>query len=416
MTPASRVQAAIDILEGLQTSRLPADRFIREFFRARRYAGSKDRAAVSERVYDVFRHRASFVWRMGSETPRALVIASLLKEGADVPSLFTGDGYGPSSLTDEERARTIVAPTAEAAPHITGEYPAFLQSELTRAFGEDVALEMGAMLERAPVDLRVNTLKTTRDGVLDVLRSEGFEAEATRYSPTTIRLPSTTRGLEQSKLFLDGAFEFQDEAAQVAVLLAQAKPGMRVLDLAAGAGGKSLALAAAMNNTGELTAHDIDEGRLRQIAPRAQRAGVTIIQTHAGQKPPGRPYDLVLLDAPCSGSGTWRRSPENKWRLTPERLDQLNALQDMLLDQAAARAAGKARIVYATCSILPRENEDRIAAFMERHPAFKVIPAVDIWRESTGSRPPPGLGEFLKVTPLVDEMDGFFTAILARAA
>ena len=416
MTPASRVQAAIDILEGLQTSRLPADRFIREFFRARRYAGSKDRASVSERVYDVFRHRASFAWRMGSETPRALVIASLLKEGADVSSLFTGDGYGPALLTDEERARTIVAPTDQAAAHITGEYPEFLQSELTRAFDEDVALEMSAMLERAPVDLRVNTLKATRDGVLEVLRAESFEAEATHYSPTTIRLPPTTRGLEQSKLFLDGAFEFQDEAAQIAVLLAQAKPGMRVLDLAAGAGGKSLALAAAMNNTGELTAHDIDEGRLRQIAPRAQRAGVTIIQTHAGQKPPGRPYDLVLLDAPCSGSGTWRRSPENKWRLTPERLDQLNALQDMLLDQAAARAAGKARIVYATCSILPRENEDRIAAFLERHPAFKVIPAADIWRESTGSRPPPGLGEFLKVTPLVDEMDGFFTAILARAA
>lgn len=416
MTPAARTQAAIDILDGWAASRLPADRFIREFFRARRYAGSKDRAAVSERVYDVFRHRASFAWRMGSDTPRALVIASLLKEGADVPSLFTGDGYGPALLTDEERARTIVAPTDQAAPHITGEYPLFLQSELDRAFAEDVALEMGAMLERAPVDLRVNTLKATRDGVLDILRSEGFEAEATRYSPTTIRLPATTRGLEQSKLFLDGAFEFQDEAAQIAVLLAQAKPNSRVLDLAAGAGGKSLALAAAMNNSGELTAHDIDEGRLRQIAPRAQRAGVTIIQTHAGQKPPGRPYDLVLLDAPCSGSGTWRRSPENKWRLTPERLNQLNALQDMLLDQAAARAAGKACIVYATCSILPRENEDRIAAFLERHPAFKVIPASEIWRESTGSRPPPGLGEFLKVTPLVDAMDGFFTAVLARSA
>ncbi|HEY8949961.1 MAG TPA: RsmB/NOP family class I SAM-dependent RNA methyltransferase [Rhizomicrobium sp.] len=416
MTPAARVQAAIDVLEGMQTSRLPADRFIREFFRARRYAGSKDRAAVSERVYDVFRHRASFAWRMGSETPRALVIASLLKEGADVPSLFAGDGYGPALLTDEERARTTVAPTEQAAPHIAGEYPAFLQSELDRAFAEDVSLEMGAMLERAPVDLRVNTLKATRDDVLEALRSEGFEAQATRYSPTTIRLPPTTRGLEQSKLFLEGAFEFQDEAAQIAVLLAQAKPKSHVLDLAAGAGGKSLALAAAMNNSGEITAHDIDEGRLRQIASRAQRAGVTIIQTHAGQKPPGRPYDLVLLDAPCSGSGTWRRSPENKWRLTPERLDQLNALQDMLLDQAAARAAGKARIVYATCSILPRENEERVAAFLERHPAFKVIPASEIWRESTGSRPPPGLGEFLKVTPLVDAMDGFFTAILARSA
>ncbi|HWA30191.1 MAG TPA: RsmB/NOP family class I SAM-dependent RNA methyltransferase [Rhizomicrobium sp.] len=415
MTPAARVQAAIDILNGLADSRLPADRFIREYFRARRYAGSKDRATVSERVYDVFRHRASFAWRMGNDTPRALVIASLLKENAEVAALFTGDGYGPAVLTDQER-NCIASHPSEPASHIKGEYPQFLESELQRAFGEDVSLEMAAMLERAPVDLRVNTLKATRDDVVAALKAEGFDAQPTRYAPTVLRLPSGTRGLEQSKSFLAGAFEFQDEAAQIAVLLAQARPAMRVLDLAAGAGGKSLALAAAMKNSGEITAHDIDEGRLRQIAPRAQRAGVSIIQTHAGPQPPKWPYDLVLLDAPCSGSGTWRRSPENKWRLTPERLDQLNALQDKLLDQAAARAAGPARIVYATCSILPRENEDRIAAFRERHPAFRVIPPAEIWHESTGSRPPPGLGEFLKVTPLVDDMDGFFTAILARSA
>lgn len=416
MTPAARVQAAIEILEGLSNSRLPADRFIREFFRARRYAGSKDRAAVSERVYDVFRHRASYAWRMSNDAPRSLVIASLLNEGADVPSLFTGDGYGPALLTDEERARALVGPSEKPAAHVPGEYPQFLESELQRAFGEDAGLEMNAMRERAPVDLRVNTLKTERDDVIAALQAEGFEASATRYSPFGIRLPFATRGLEQSKSFLSGTFEFQDEAAQIAVMLAGAKPSTKVLDLAAGAGGKSLALAAAMRDIGELTAHDIDEGRLRQIAPRAHRAGITIIQTHAGPKPPGRPYDLVFLDAPCSGSGTWRRQPENKWRLTPERLDELNALQDMLLDQAAARAAGKARVVYATCSILPRENEDRIVAFLERHPAFKLVPASEIWSESTDRRTPPGLGEYLRVTPLVDEMDGFFTAVLARAA
>jgi 16S rRNA (cytosine967-C5)-methyltransferase len=416
VTPAARVQAAIEILEGLSNSRLPADRFIREFFRARRYAGSKDRAAVAERVYDVFRHRAYYAWRMNSEAPRALVIASLLNEGVHVPEVFTGDGYGPAVLTDAERASIVVKPSEAPAAHVTGEYPQFLESELTSAFGEDASLEMGAMLERAPVDLRVNTLKAERDEIVAALQAEGFEASATRYSPLGIRLPFDTRGLEQSKPFLAGAFEFQDEAAQIAVLLAGAKPSTKVLDLAAGAGGKALALAAAMRNIGELTAHDIDEGRLRQIAPRVHRAGITIIQTHAGPRPPGRPYDLVFLDAPCSGSGTWRRQPENKWRLTPERLDELNALQDKLLDQAAARAAGKARVVYATCSILPRENEDRIAAFLERHPAFKLIPASQIWRETTDRRAPPGLGDYLRVTPLVDGMDGFFTAILARAA
>ncbi|HEX4533478.1 MAG TPA: RsmB/NOP family class I SAM-dependent RNA methyltransferase, partial [Rhizomicrobium sp.] len=386
MTPAARLQAAIDILDGLNTSRLPADRFIREFFRARRYAGSKDRAAVSERVYDIFRHRASYGWRMHSETPRALAIASVLAEQGDVDALFSG-GYGPAALTDEERS-AISAPPRETPSHIAGEYPEFLDSELHRTFGDRTADEMAAMLARAPVDLRVNTLRSNRDDVLAALQAENYEAQPTPYSPNGIRLP-TAKGLaalQQNKLFLEGAFEFQDEAAQIACILADAKPTSHVLDLAAGAGGKALALAAAMQNMGEIVAHDIDEGRLRQIEPRAARAGVTIIQTHAGKTPPKRPFDLVFLDAPCSGSGTWRRQPENKWRLTPQRLAELNGLQDMLLDQAAARAAGKARIVYATCSILPCENEDRIAAFRERHPAFTVRPAAEIWAGSADSR------------------------------
>ena len=418
MTPAARIQAAIDILEGLGSSRLPADRFIRDFFRARRYAGSKDRASVTERVYDVFRHRASFAARMSSDTPRSLVVASLLAEGvADVSPLFTGDGYGPAVLSDAERAAIVSPPASTTPAHVKGEYPEFLESEIQRAFGAAALDEMMAMQSRAPVDLRVNSLSATRESVIEALTAEGFEAQPTRYSPFGVRIPTAKglAGLQQSKLFLSGAFEFQDEAAQIAVMLAGAKPSTKVLDLAAGAGGKSLALAASMRDIGEITAHDIDEGRLRQIAPRAHRAGITIIQTHAGPKPPGRPYDLVFLDAPCSGSGTWRRQPENKWRLTPERLEELNALQDKLLDQAAARAAGKARIVYATCSILPRENEDRIAAFLERHPTFKVQPAAQRWRDATDADPPPGTDTFFKATPLSTGTDGFFTAILARA-
>jgi 16S rRNA (cytosine967-C5)-methyltransferase len=421
LRPAARIQAAIEILEGLNASRLPADRFIREFFRARRYAGSKDRASVTERVYDVFRHRATFAWRMGHDAPRALVMASLSHEGLgvdDISSLFSGDGHDPAILTDEERAALIAPPSGEAAEDIRGEYPQFLEDEIKRAFDQFAADEMAAMQARAPVDLRVNTLKATRDDVIDALQAEGFDAKPGGTAPSAIRLENAKglAALQQSKLFTDGAFEFQDEAAQIAVILAGAKPGMKVLDLAAGAGGKSLALAAAMNNTGAITAHDIDEGRLRQIEPRATRAGISIIQNHAGTKPPSRPYDLVFLDAPCSGSGTWRRAPENKWRLTPERLDELNALQDMLLDQAAARAAGKARIVYATCSFLPRENEDRVLAFLTRHPTFKVQAAGHIWRESTGTEPPAAIDEFFNATPLATGTDGFFAAILARGA
>ena len=419
MTPAARIQAAIDILDGLNESRMPADRFIRDFFRARRYAGSKDRASVTERVYATFRHRASFGWRMGGETPRALVIASLLKEDANVEgisALFSGDGYGPAILTDAERAAIVTPPFGEPAPHIAGEYPEFLESELQRAFGDHMSDEMQAMLARAPIDMRVNTLRADREDVLAQLRELDFAAEAARYAPFGVRIPSGegSAALGRSKLFESGAFEFQDEAAQIAVALAAPKPGSRVLDLAAGAGGKTLALAALMQNKGEITAHDIDEGRLRQIVPRAHRAGVSIVQTHAGAKPPGRPYDLVFLDSPCSGSGTWRRQPENKWRLTQARLDELNALQDKLLDQAASRAAGTARIVYATCSILPCENEDRVAAFLERRPTFSVRPAAEVWRIATGGKPPPGTSEFLKATPRATGTDGFFAAVLSR--
>jgi len=416
MTPSARLQAAIDILEGLSASRLPADRFIREFFRARRYAGSKDRAAVAERIFEIFRHRASLTWRMASEAPRALAVASLLKDGleaAAIEALFSGEGYAPAPLSDAERAALVTPSDGEPPLDVRGEYPAFLEAELRRAFGERLLDEMLAMQARAPIDLRVNTLKADRDTACVSLRAEGYDAQATPHSPLGIRIPfgKGASALARTSLFEVGAFEFQDEAAQIAVLLAGARPGMRVLDLAAGAGGKSLALAAAMKNQGEITAHDIDEGRLRQIAPRAERAGISIIQTHVGQMPPKRPFDLVFLDSPCSGSGTWRRQPENKWRLTPSRLDELNALQDMLLDQAAARAAGEARIVYATCSVLPRENEDRVAAFLARHPSFAIRPAREAWGESDV---PPGLSEFFRASPLSTGTDGFFTAILAR--
>ena len=412
MTPAARIQAAIEILEGLGTSRLPADRFIREFFRARRYAGSKDRAAISERVYDVFRHRGSYAWRMGGEAPRALVIASLLNEGADVATLFTGGNYAPAALSDAERM-SISAPPREPPAHTKGEYPQFLEGELQRAFGEDVLPEMSAMLERAPVDLRVNTLKTNRDDLIAALKADGFDASAARYSPLGVRLPAGTRGLEQSKAFLAGAFEFQDEAAQIAVLLCEARPGMRVLDLAAGAGGKSLALAATMRNEGEIVASDIDANRLRQIAPRAERAGVTIIATREPRA--GESFDRVLVDAPCSGSGTWRRQPENKWRLTPERLAELNRVQDELLARAAALVKPGGRIVYATCSFLPCENEDRVERFRASHPAFPIRDAGQVWRESPGGEPLPGKTAFFKATPRSTGTDGFFAAVMQNA-
>jgi 16S rRNA (cytosine967-C5)-methyltransferase len=412
MTPAARAQAAIDILEGLETSAQPADRYLRDYFRARRYAGSKDRAAVAERVFDVLRHRAAFAWQMQDEAPRALVLASLAAGGEDVDLLFTGQNYAPAALRDDE-GRALKA-TRDAPPlYVEGAFPEFLEPELRRAFGERVLHEMAALQARAPVDLRVNTLKAEREDVLVALHDEGFTAEPTPFAPHGIRIPSGegSAKLGSGKLFEGGAFEFQDEAAQIASLLVAAKAGERVLDLTAGAGGKALAIAAATNNQAKIIASDMRDGALEQMRLRADRAGAHILI----DKEPRGMFDAVLLDAPCSGTGTWRRQPEQRWRLTPSRLDQFTATQDELLDRAAAFVKPGGRLVYATCSILPRENGARVAALLARNPAFKSARADAAWPESAGD-PPPGLGAVFDATPYSTGTDGFFAAILARAA
>lgn len=410
MTPAARIQAAIDILDGLAKSKLPADRFLREFFRARRYAGSKDRAAVAERVFGVLRHRFSLAWRMQDESPRALVLTAVAGEGADPDTLFTGQSYAPAPLSEEERRRLKAAP-GEPPLSVAGEFPPFLEGELTRAFGGDLLREMAAMQARAPVDLRANTLKASREEVLAALRGQSFDAAPASYALDGIRIPPGASGLERTRAFEDGWFEVQDEAAQIAALLVAAKPGTRVLDMAAGAGGKALALAAAMRNEGEIVAGDVRESALRQLESRAQRAGAACIRIDTD---PHGTFDAVLLDAPCSGTGTWRRQPELRGRITPSRLDALCATQDALLDRAARLVRPGGRLVYATCSILPRENQDRVAAFRARHPGFRILRADAVWRESADTAPPPGLGEFFVASPHSTVMDGFFAAILVR--
>ncbi len=400
MTPAARLQAAIDILAGLDGTQQPVDRYLKDFFRARRYAGSKDRRAIGEMVFDVMRHRASFAHRLGNDAPRALVIAALLAAGADPAPLFTG-GYGPAPLSDAERAAINATPPS-APPHVAGEYPHWLEASLTRAFGDALATEMAALQTRAPVDLRVNTLKATRPDVLAALAAEGFAPAPTPLSPMGIRLlaADANAALSKSPLFASGAFEFQDEAAQLAALMADARPGLRVLDLAAGAGGKALAMAAAMNNQGHILAFDDNPKRLAPLRERADRAGATCIALADRRGGPawghGR-FDRVFLDAPCSGTGTWRRQPELRWRLTPARLAELTAIQDALLDEAARHTDAGGRLVYATCSLLPDENEDRVAAFLARNPAFRRRDPVDF-----------------RASPAKTGTDGFFASVLER--
>ena len=422
MTPAARIQAAVEILTALNATGLPADRFLRDWFRARHFMGSKDRAAVAERVYDVARHRASFAWRMNNEDPRSLAIASLLAEkqsAEDIANLFASGGYGPSPLTDSERRVIATEPAAPPPNHVLGEYPEWLEAELVRAFGDRLLDEMRALLVRAPVDLRVNTLRASRQEMLVGLRSLDIKAEPTPYAPHGIRIPSGEglAQLQHTRFFQTGAFEFQDEASQIAAVLCDARPGMRVLDLAAGAGGKALALAAAMENRGEILAFDTEPARLKQLGPRARRAGASIITATDKRGGPlwgDGTFDAVLVDAPCSGSGAWRRNPESKWRLSPDRLKELTGLQSWLIEDGARHVKPGGRLIYATCSILPCENEDVIAAFLAGNTGFRPLTASEIWRSATGCEPPSAVGEYFRATPLQTGTDGFFACIIGN--
>ena len=418
MTPAARIQAAIEILAALETTQKPADRFLRDWFRSRRYAGSKDRAAVGERVFSVLRSRASLSWRMGSEEPRALAIASLLRDETpedEVARIFGDGGYGPAPLSTQELQAMATRSGAEPPLCVRGEFPSWLEPELERAFGNDLLPEMEALNARASVDLRVNALKFNRDDVLARLRADGFSIEPTPLAPYGLRVAigDGVAALSRHPLYLSGAFEFQDEAAQLAAHLCAARPGVRVLDLAAGAGGKSLALAADMKNDGVVVACDIRPDALDELRERAARAGATAIRPRLGE-PPAEEFDIVLVDAPCSGSGTWRRQPELKWRLKPARLHEFQRMQDELLRKAASHVRPGGRLVYATCSILPMENEDRVRQFLAEQSSFTILPA-DVAAQAVRVGATIAMTSFFNASPRRTSTDGFFTAIMERA-
>lgn len=388
MTPAARVQAAIDLLDEIIAAArgggAAADTLIARYFKTRRYAGSKDRRAIRDLVYAAIR-RAGDVPANG----RAAMI------GIADSSLFDGSPHGPAPIASDE------------APALASPVPGWLTGEL--AFSDPN--ELSALLERAPLDLRANRLKATRDEVLAALP----EAEPTPHSPDGLRLPEGFP-IEAHPLWAAGKVEIQDEGSQLLAQACRAKPGMTVVDLCAGAGGKTLALAADMANQGRLIACDTVRNRLDRLPPRAGRAGATNIEARlldgnreaaaltdlAGQA------DLVLVDAPCSGTGTWRRNPEARWRLTPDRLAALVALQARIIDFAVPLLKPGGTLVYAVCSLIDAEGADQVSGALNRHStltAQTTIPHVGRMR-----------GDGVMLTPARDRTDGFFVARLTRAA
>ncbi len=427
MRLAGRAAAAIEVLSEIFGRHRPASEALKDWGKAHRFAGSTDRHAIGTLVYDCLRRRNSLAARMSDEGPRALVLAGLRDVwGLPVAEIaaLAEEQHGPGALTKSEREALSRAAAADASVAVAGDLPVWIVPSFERAFGEGAAEEGRALAERAPIDLRANALKASREQVLEALKK--FGAVEGPLSPWAVRIAapgpdSRNANVEAEPAHGLGWFEVQDAASQVAALMSGVAPGETVADICAGAGGKTLALAAMMKNVGKLVAHDSDRHRLRPIFERIGRSGATNIEVIAadeGAKLAGfGGFDCVVIDAPCSGSGAWRRKPDGKWRLTEKQLNQRLSDQRQVLEKGFELAKPGGRIVYITCSLLPQENGDQVQAFLKRHPDCKIIPYTEQWRAAAGGEPPvsaDGSHEMLTLTPARHATDGFFMAVMKK--
>ncbi|MBF0354531.1 MAG: RsmB/NOP family class I SAM-dependent RNA methyltransferase [Alphaproteobacteria bacterium] len=421
MTPGARLEAVMELLAAVEGSPRPADGVVAAWFRDRRFIGSKDRKAIHERLYDLMRRRAHLGWWLSrlqlADSPRARLLAHLaLADHAKIDLLnvlFDGEKFHPTRLSSDERKWTTALEKerldhADMPDWVKYEYPEWLDQKFRARFGERFAEEMRALLLPARLDLRVNALKATREEAIAALALEGITATPTDLSPWGLRLAERVN-LMASKVFKDGLVEVQDEGSQLVAQLVDAQPGMVVCDFCAGAGGKTLALASMMNNKGRLVACDVSEGRLLRSADRLKRAGVHNVTRHVLDaqgakwlKRQAGSFDRVLVDAPCTGTGTWRRNPDAKWKLTPEDLSELVVKQAEILERASRLVKPGGRLVYVTCSLLAEENDMQIDAFLQKTPGFRKEPVDSVQ-------------DYLRLSPLGNGTDGFFAAKLVRA-
>ncbi len=436
MTPGARVDATIELLDEIVSrSDRPADLVANAFFRARRFIGSGDRRAVSERVWGILRRHGQLLWwleRAGIPvSARAIVIADLmLVEGLrleEVDRLFDGGRYRPAPLTDDE-AGALRRLDGHTLPHpdqpdwVRLNVQEWVAPHFREAYGEAWGREIAALETPPPVDLRVNRLKATVAEARAELAREGIETEPMRFAPDGLRLKRRL-SVVAGDAFQNGLVEVQDEGSQLVAALVDARPGYQVLDYCAGAGGKTLAIAAGMNNKGRVVAMDVLESRLDRSAQRLRRAGAHNVErrtigpeSRKWLKRQAGTFDRVLVDAPCTGTGTWRRNPDGRWTLAPRDLEELVPKQAEILDAAARLVAPGGGLVYATCSVLPAENERQIEGFLARHPEFEAVPVTQVWEQAMGREAPPeiGPGPWLRLSPLRHGTDGFFAACLRR--
>jgi 16S rRNA (cytosine967-C5)-methyltransferase len=433
MTPGARLSAAIEVLADIEDRRRPAGDALKDWGLAHRFAGSGDRAAIGGLVFDALRRRSSAAHLMGASTPRAILLGALRLERGMSPDaiarLTDGVRHAPPPPDYAEADALAAAALRDDAPaHVRGDYPGWLDPYFAAQFGEERAEEGAALSRRAPVDLRVNTLKADRNAAATALGHLG--ATPTPWSPVGLRIALSADAksppLHAEPAYIDGLIEIQDEGSQLAAQLSGVQPEETVVDLCAGGGGKTLAMAALMANSGRILSTDTDIRRLAPIHARLARAGVRNVQVRT---PRGDAElladlkgaaDLVLIDAPCTGVGAWRRNPDAKWRVRPGALEQRGKAQDAALERSARLVKPGGRIAYVTCSLLDEENGARVRAFMGRHPEFAVVPADEV----AGALGTDAMGflaavklstEGLLMTPRRTGTDGFFVSVMRRA-
>ncbi|OJJ12010.1 MFS transporter [Alphaproteobacteria bacterium AO1-B] len=430
MKDGGRLAAAIEVLDEVERRHRPVQVALKEWGSAHRFAGSGDRTVIGNLVFDALRNRASLSAQMQDDSPRALALATyVLTWDKGLQALITvlsKDRYAPESLTDAEADRLAAPVPNDLQPWQAADVPEWLWPTFSAVFGDNAVAEGRALAHRAPVDMRVNTLKSDRAKLLKKLSHAG--AQETGLSPLGMRIeakPGLGRmpHVQAEEGYRKGWFDLQDEASQLAALLAGAQPGQQVLDYCAGGGGKTLALAAAMENKGQLYAYDADRLRLAPIHERLQRAGVRNIQVRDPASSTlddlKSQMDLVFIDAPCTGTGVWRRRPDSKWKLTEKALNDRMSDQVHVFDNAKEYVKVGGRLVYATCSLLPEENADQISRFLSENPDFASVSALDVWTAMLPGKTVPAYvterGD-LTLTPASTKTDGFFIAILQRTA
>ena len=432
MTPSARLSAAVEVFADIETRRRPAADTLKDWGLSHRFAGSGDRAAIAGLTYDALRRKVSSAWLMGEASARAVLIGMLRRERglstADIEALCSGARFAPDPLTEAEKSALESRALADAPAHVQGDYPDWLDPYFARAFADERAAEGEALASRAPLDLRINTLAATRDDIVPKLSHLG--AKPTRWSPMGLRIrlaaDAKSPAIHAEPVYLKGQIEIQDEGSQLAAVLAAAEPGEQVVDLCAGAGGKTLALAASMENHGQIYATDSDKRRLVAIHERLLRADARNVQvrTPRGEADvlsdlAGR-ADLVLIDAPCTGTGTWRRNPDAKWRIRPGALAERLKQQEAVLERAASLVKPGGRVAYVTCSVLAEENGDQIRTFAGRHPDFSVEKPANVTkalgeRAYLFGRAVLISEEGLLMTPRRTDTDGFFVSMLRRS-